>query len=205
MGALQPATMDNVQSIRNIERIRGFYNLPWMPYSSSRHNGFIPQKYERSGSNFLLGSSQFPKKHCFLEGYHVFLFFFVPLIPVTSGWRWASRISEVVVTVENRTLRGNSVHVPICLPQTPQVLDRTEASAVRGRRLSFLFVRKYYNNILVSVPASQKTDFDLRKANPLMMFREIIAVVARIIHIKTQVTVVCSTVLKYTYIDERLL
>ena len=73
---------------------------------------------------------------------------FVPLIPATSGWRRAWRIGEVVVTGENRKLRGNPVPVPICLPQTLQGLDRTEASAVTGRRLSVLVVRKNYNDIL---------------------------------------------------------
>jgi hypothetical protein len=37
------------------------------------------------------------------------------------------------------------------------------------------------------------------------MFRDIIAVIARIIHIQTPVKVVCSAVLTYLYVDRRLL
>ena len=45
---------------------------------------------------------------------------FVPLIPTTFELRRAWRIGEVVVTGENRKLRGNPFPVPICLPQTSQ-------------------------------------------------------------------------------------
>ena len=93
-----------------------------MSYSSSRHNGFISQKYERNESNFLLGAFQFPKKHCFLQGSHAFLF-----CPSDTSNIWMKK-DEVVVTGENRKLRGNPVPVQICLQQTPQELGRTEAS-----------------------------------------------------------------------------
>jgi hypothetical protein len=42
------------------------------------------------------------------------------------------------LTGENRQLRGKPVPVPLCPPQTPHGLtrDRTQASEVRGRRLT---------------------------------------------------------------------
>jgi hypothetical protein len=83
-----------------------------------------------------------------LEGSHAFLF--CPS-DTSNIWmkkgmahRWSGSDRE------KQKLRGNPVPVPICLPQTSQELDRTEASAVRGRRLSVLVVRKYYNDILGS-------------------------------------------------------
>jgi len=74
MGSLLPATMDNVQSIRNIERIGGFTIYPGRLTAPVVTMGLFLSSTKKSESNFLLGASQFPKKHCFLEGSHAFLF-----------------------------------------------------------------------------------------------------------------------------------
>jgi hypothetical protein len=134
--------MDNVQSINNVEKKLGFYYRSWLSYSSNRHNDFMPQEYEKGESTFLFSASQFSKKHYFLEGSQAFHF-----RPSDNTNIWMKISMEHWWNDSDRGKPENSEKVlSLCqfVHHKPHMdWDTTQASAVRGRRLLALEVKRY--------------------------------------------------------------